>query len=195
MQHAVIVAHPGDHSLSLAIAHAYVEAAHDRGHEAILRDLYRLNFDPCLRDEEIPRPSGFRPGEDVVAEREIIGKADAFVLIYPFWFNAPPAMLKGYVERVFGMGFGYGPIEGGRNAQLLLGRKLVSISTSGAPMEWIRKEGTWAAVRNLFDGHLADVCGLTVVDHLHFGGVLPDTPPATVAGWLEQVKQLVSRTF
>jgi hypothetical protein len=88
MKHAVIVAHPSQSSFNLSVAYAYCEAARQRGHAPILRDLYRMGFDPCLRDSEIPRPSGFKAGDDVLAERVIIAEAAVFAFIYPLWFNA-----------------------------------------------------------------------------------------------------------
>lgn len=145
MKHAVIAAHPRAESFTLSVAHTYVEAARARGQEAVLRDLYRLGFEPRLQEGEIPRPSGFAPGADVAGERQALAGVDVFAFIYPLWFNAPPAILLGYVQRVFGMGFGYGPIRQGGNQPLLGGRKLISFTSSGAPEAWLRQEGDLAA--------------------------------------------------
>jgi NAD(P)H dehydrogenase (quinone) len=195
MKHAVVVAHPSQNSFNLSVAYAYCEAARRLGHTPVLRDLYRMGFDPCLRDGEIPRPGGFKPGDDVLAERAIVADADVFAFIYPLWFNAPPAMLKGYIERVFGMGFGYGPIQAGGNTPLLKGRQLISFSSSGAPTEWVIKEGAWSAIRNLFDDHVAGVCGLISLDHVHFGGVVPGVRTDVVKERLETVAKTVARFF
>ncbi len=94
-----------------------------------------------------------------------------FAFVYPLWFNAPPAMLKGYVDRVFSMGFGFEPDFGGTRARLK-GRRLISITTSGAPDRWMRETQALSHLMALFDAHLAAVCGLTVVEHLHFGGMV-----------------------
>lgn len=195
MKHVVIVAHPNPASFNLAVAQAYADAVRGRGHEAILRDLYRMDFDPRLKASELPGPHGVAPAPDVIAERSLLADADIFALVYPFWFNAPPAMLKGYVERVFGMGFGYGPIESGRNIPLQVGRKLISFSTSGGPTEWLRQEGALTALRNVFDAHLAGVLGLTLVDHIHFGSVTPDLAPERSAAMLAEVSRVVERSF
>ena len=195
MKHAVVVAHPSQSSFNLAVANAYCDAVTQRGHTPILRDLYRMGFDPCLRDDEIPRPRGFKPGDAVVAERSTIAEAEVFAFIYPLWFNTPPAILKGYIERVFGMGFGYGPIHEGGNTQLLKGRRMISFSSSGAPTAWVKEEGAWSAIRNLFDDHVADVCGLICLDHVHFGDILPYTPADAVKEHLETVAKTIARFF
>jgi NAD(P)H dehydrogenase (quinone) len=195
MKQAVIVGHPDPESFNLTIARAYCEAARARGHDVVLRDLYRMNFDPVLKDHELPRSGKLRPGDDVVAERALIKDAEAFIFIYPLWFNAPPAIIKGYMDRVFSLGFGFGPLHEGGNVPLLVGKKFLAITTSGAPQDWVRKEGALAAVRNLFDEHFAGVCGLNLVDHVHFGGIAPMLAQHVVDKSIARVKALVARHF
>jgi len=193
--HAIIVAHPNAQSFNLSVAHQYQASVEALGQRTILRDLYREGFDPRLQDQEIPRPAGFAAAPDIAAERELIAGADVYCFVYPLWFNTPPAMLLGYIQRVFGMGFGYGPIREGANARFLLGRSLISFSSSGAPAEWLRTEGGWGALRNLFDDHVAEVCGMTVLDHRHYGRVLNGTPASRIEAHLKDVKATVERCF
>jgi NAD(P)H dehydrogenase (quinone) len=194
MKHAVIVGHPDPNSFNLSVAKAYCEAVRRKGHTVVLRDLYRIGFDPVLKLEELPK-SGFKAAPEVKAERESIGDADVFVFVYPLWFNAPPAIIKGYIDRVFGFGFGYGPIREGGNAQLLKGKKLLSFTSSGAPTEWLQSQGAWLAIKGLFDDHLAAVCGLSVLDHVHFGAILTSLPKAAAEAELEKVAAEVDRFF
>jgi NAD(P)H dehydrogenase (quinone) len=195
MKHAVIVGHPDVKSFNLTIANSYCDAVRARGHEAVLRDLYRIGFDPVLKDGELPAPGKNKPAEDVGAERSIIRDADVFTFVYPLWFNAPPAMIKGYMDRVFGLGFGFGPIAQGGNSPLLEGKKLLSFSSSGAPADWVRKEGALAALRNLFDEHFAAVCGLQLLDHIHFGGIRPLMAQHVLDEAIDEVEATVSRLF
>jgi NAD(P)H dehydrogenase (quinone) len=173
MKHAVILARPGQRSLSRAIAEAYADAVVAEGHRVTVRDLCRMRFDPCLKASEIRAQSSADFGADVQRERKLLADVDVFAFVYPFWFNAPPAILKGYVDRVLGMGFGFKPSFGGTNP-MLVGRRLISITTSGAPDQWVRDTGALARLREAFDSHLAGVCGLEIVDHIHFGGIVPD---------------------
>ncbi|HEY1448341.1 MAG TPA: NAD(P)H-dependent oxidoreductase [Caulobacteraceae bacterium] len=195
MKHAVILAHPNADSFNATVAKTYCDLVRRRGHEPILRDLYRMGFDPLMQAGEIPGAAGFGPAPDIVAEREVIGDADVFVFVYPLWFYAPPAMLKGYIDRVFGMGFGFGAIQGGGNTPLLQGRKMISFTSTGSPMVWVEQEGAWAAIRNLFDSHLAQVCGLTVLDHVHFGGIGPGMRPDAVEDRMATVREAALRLF
>lgn len=193
MRHAVIVAHPTVTSFTLEVARTYVKAARQRGHEPLLRDLYRLDFDPRLKAGEVPSIGGVEPAPDIAIERELLRDTDVFAFVYPLWFYAPPAMIKGYIERVFGMGFGFGGIQGGGNSPLLRGRKMISFTSSGSPMEWVKQEGAWAAIRTLFDDHVAEVCGLTVLDHIHVGGVTLGMRSDAVAAHMARVREAVER--
>ena len=186
MKHAIILAHPDPDSFNAAVAHAYAKAVRAMGHKAVVRDLYALKFDPCLPIGELPWRDGYGPATDVVAEREAVADADVFVFVYPFWFNAPPAILKGWVDRVFSMGFGFRPGRGG-NAPGLEGRRLLTFSTSGAPEQWVQKTGALERLREGFDNHVAGVCGLRVVDHVHFGGVVPGIREDAVRDMLAEV--------
>lgn len=187
MKHAVILAHPAVKSLNAAIARTYVEAVEGLGHEVIVRDLYRMRFDPRLRASEIPGPQAPVFRKDVLAERALLADVEVFAFVYPLWFNAPPAILKGYIDRVFSMGFGFKPTFGG-NEPALTGRRLISFTTSGAPDHWVRETGALGDLTRLFDRHLAGTCGLIVVDHAHFGGIVSDLTAAAAAEILDRVR-------
>lgn len=194
MKHAVIAAHPNAKSFTLAVAHAYCDAAKAKGHEPRLHDLYAMDFDPRLKAHEIPGTPGFAPASDVKRERELLQDAKVFAFVYPFWINAPPAILKGYIDRVFGMGFAYAP-GGDGNAPLLTGRKMISFTSSGAPTEWVRSSGAWDAEVKIFDQHVAALSGLMVLDHIHFGGIVPGIRADVVARHIESVHAAVAKYF
>lgn len=194
MKHAVIFAHPRPRSYTQAVAEAYAAAARALGHTVLVRDLYALDFDPRLQACELPGEADYRVPEDVATERTALADADVFALVYPFWFNAPPAMLKGYVDRVFGLGFGFQPVFGGTDPALT-GRRLVSLTSSGAPDRWVEETGALEALKHSFDGHLAQVCGLSVVDHLHMGAITPNLSDVAFDGAMEEVAEAVRRWF
>ena len=194
MKHAVIVAHPDPNSFNMSVARAYEAAVTAAGHRTVLRNLCAMDFDPRLRADEIPTAKAFAPRPDVVEERMLLADVTTFVFVYPLWINAPPAILKGYLDRVFGMGFAYGRGNGG-NIPLLTGRSMISLTSSGAPTDWVRKTGAWDALGKLFDEHFAAVCGLTVLDHIHFGNVVPGMRPDAVERQLAIVRALVCEHF
>jgi NAD(P)H dehydrogenase (quinone) len=172
LKHGIVVCHPAETSFTMAIARRYAEAVRSHGHEAIVRDLYRIGFDPVLTEAE--RQGKLHP--DIAAEWDVLGHIDVFVLAYPIWFGAPPAMLKGYIDRVFGPGRTRGDAGSGAGTSLLEGKHLVSLTLSGSMRAWLDEKGVLGSLRNLFDRYLADVFQLSETHHYHFDGVQPDLP-------------------
>ena len=175
-KHAVIVSHPEPDSFTMAVAQAYCRAVEARGQTAVLRDLYRMNFDPVLKGKERPGRRDFAPAPapDVKAELKLLAGAGAFVLVYPIWFGTPPAMIKGYVERVFGAGYEIEAISrplDRSSHKLLGGRQLLSFSSSGASRQWLEDQGAWLSLQTIFDGYLARAFWMSTPDHLHFDNV------------------------
>lgn len=194
MKHAILLAHPDRASFNGAIARAYARAARELGHEVLKRDLYAMKFDPCLKAEEISGPDVPRFAGDVMTERHLLEDVDVFAFFYPLWFNGPPAILKGYVDRVFSMGFGFEPAPGGM-APGLEGRRLISFTTSGAPDFWVRDTGALEALKTVFDRHLAGVCGLSFLDHINFGGIVAGLREDVIDEVFDQVRNAVRRHF
>jgi NAD(P)H dehydrogenase (quinone) len=194
LKHAIILAHPNARSFAGAVADTYTRACHVLGHQVIGRDLYHIGFDPCLKTSEMPFADGFSPEPDVLAERALLRDCDVFAFVYPLWLNSPPAILKGYLERVFGFGFAYG--AGGHSfTPLLSGRKMISFSSSGAPSDWLQKTGGLDAIRTLFDAYFAALTGLEFIEHIHVGGVRPGASESFVGARLKDVETCVARHF
>lgn len=194
MKHALIIAHPNARSFTCSVADTYGAEVTALGHTLVRRDLYRTGFDPRLQAEEIPSSAGYHAGADVEAERALIGDCDVFAFFYPFWLNAPPAMLKGYLDRVFGFGFAYGGAGHSYNP-LLKGRKLISFTSSGAPTAWVEKTGAMEAVHVLFDRYFAQLCGMTVLQHVHFGPIEPGASDIFIRARLDDARAAVRNQF
>ncbi len=159
--------HPVFH---FAMAERYAEAVREHGHEAIVRDLYRTKFNPVLK----PSEREGQPAADVVREWGQLGKPDVFVLVYPIWFGTPPAMLKGYIDRVFGAGRTRGSGGEGGSRERLSGTHLVSLTSSGSLRAWLSEKGVLGALRTVYDRYLAEVFGFAETHHYHFDGVTPE---------------------
>lgn len=122
----LILGHPQRGSFCGALADTYRQAAQARGAEVRLLALGDLAFDPVLRTGF----DGAQPLEpDLAAAQESIRWAGHLVLVYPTWWGGPPALLKGFVDRVFLPGFAFRYRKGsilwdkllaGRTADLLV---------------------------------------------------------------------------
>jgi len=137
-----------------------------------VRDLYEIGFDPVLKNHERPDKSGFSISEDVRQEIEIISDADVYVLIYPIWFGMPPAMLKGYIDRVVGSGVTPAEIQHREAQGVFRGKRLLSVITSGAREIWLDEQGQIDALKDVMGRYLCHAFGIKYVDHLQFGGIV-----------------------
>ena len=177
------------------MAHRYAETIASLQQTTILRDLYRLDFDPRMQRTELPTREGWAPAADVEAERALIGDADVFAFIYPLWFNTPPAIIKGYIERVFGTGFGYENLIGGGQHPLFTDRRLIHITSSGSTSAWLNEQGAWLSMRNLFEDYLARICGMRVDPHIHFDAIVPGLGEKWIAANLSALETKLRQTF
>lgn len=189
-RHAVILAHPDEDSFNAAVANAWCETAKACGHDGVLRDLYRLGFDPVLKPGELSRPGRYAMPDDVAAELTVIEHAAVFVLVYPVWFGGPPAILKGYIDRVLGAGFGYGAIRGRAHHPFMSGKHLVSISTSGNSLQWLDEQGALISHRTVFGDYLAKAFSMARADHLHLANIVDDLTDRHVREELYRVTEL-----
>jgi NAD(P)H dehydrogenase (quinone) len=149
----VVYCHPVPGSFSGALYGAAVEALTARGHPLRCFDLYAENFQPILTLEE--RAAYLTdPGfiEDKVrAHTDALRWAEHLVFVFPIWFYGPPAMLKGWLERVWLPGVAFlPPPEKGAVAVPGLRhiRRLTVITHGGSPWWWLKVIGDPA--RKLF---------------------------------------------
>lgn len=185
IKHAIIVCHPDHDSFALSVAIRYAETVQALGHEAVVRDLYRLGFDPVLRMDE----RRGTPASAVTREWAELGKPDVYVLVYPIWFGGPPAMLKGYIDRVFGAGRTRGLGGEGAAAQLLAGTHLLSLTSSGSRRAWLDERGVLSSLRTIYDRYFAEVFGFAETHHYHFESVTPDITEQEVSAHLTEVEE------
>jgi len=185
IKHAIIACHPVKNSFTLAAAERYADTARQHGHEVVIRDLYRSGFNPVLKAKERQG----QPGADVVREWGYLGKPDVFVLVYPIWFGTPPAMLKGYIDRVFGAGRTRGMGGAGGSGELLAGKRLVSLTSSGSNRAWLDEKGVLNSLRTVYDRYFADVFGFTETYRHHCDGITPELPEQEVRIHLHDIEK------
>jgi NAD(P)H dehydrogenase (quinone) len=182
---AIVACHPDEDSFTLSVARRYAEAVQAQGHEVLLRDLYRMKFDPVLRAAE--RTGA--PAPDVAQEWAVLGKVDVYVLVYPIWFGTPPALLKGYIDRVFGAGRDRGRDDAGGFGELFAGKRMVLLTSSGSLKAWLDEKGVLGSLRTIYDRYFSEVFGFEETHHYHFDGVVEDLPEQDVATHLQAVEQ------
>ncbi|HEY9366952.1 NAD(P)H oxidoreductase [Streptomyces sp.] len=106
----LVLAHPRTDSLTAQVADLVHARLKDGGETVDVLDLYAEGFDPVLRPADEPdwenREKAYSPV--VHAHMDRILAADDIVVVFPVWWMAPPAVLKGWIDRVWNYGFAYG---------------------------------------------------------------------------------------
>ena len=161
MQILVILGHPDSDSLNHAIASAVCTSLRENGHRVLCHDLCAENFDPFLTKEEIP-DKGLVP-ETIQNYCKELQTADGIVIVHPNWWGQPPAILKGWIDRVFRPGIAYHFDEGdsgeGVPVGLLKATAALVINTSNTPDE--RERSAFGdPLEALWKRCIFDLCGV-----------------------------------
>lgn len=167
MKHLIIYAHPNPGSLSSYFKNTLTAHLQNNNHEVIVRDLYQLNFDCTLSLEDM---NGQRKGQvaaDVAAEQEFITWADCISFVHPIWWTGMPAIMKGFIDRVFSYGFAY-RYDQGIQKGLLTGKQAFIINTHGKSHEEYAAIGMDKALSLTSDKGIYTYCGLEIKKHFFF---------------------------
>jgi NAD(P)H dehydrogenase (quinone) len=188
----IILAHPNTESFNHAIAAKAVSKLRENGHSLLFHDLYTEKFDPMLPTSELLEGAEITP--EVEAHCEELSSADGIIIVHPNWWGQPPAILKGWVDRVFRPGVAYQPIEGEALADGLLKTKSVIVLNTSDTPEDREMEQFGDPLDTLWKMCIFDFCGVTNVYRENFSVIAISTPEQR-AQWLARVQKIVDLHF
>jgi len=184
MNALVILAHPKPGSLNHALADVVRRTLEEAGARIHYHDLYAEAFDPVMTAEEIEA----RVSTDPLVERHCLElrEADLMAVVHPNWWGQPPAILKGWVDRVVRQGLAYRFTPNGPEGLLHLRGALV-LNTANTPLETeIRLFGDPLA--NLWEACTFRFIGVPRVVRRLYEPVIVSTEPQRKA-WIEDARQ------
>jgi len=195
MRISVILAHPDKASLNHAIASAAVEQLEMNGHSVSFHDLYAEYFGPLLVSKEIPKDAVLP--EPVKNHCEEIRQADGIIVIHPNWWGQPPAILKGWIDRVIRPGIAYEFLEGdageGIPKGLLKAEVAVVFNTSNTLPE--REQQIFGdPLETIWRNCIFGLCGVGNFHRRTFSTVVTSTESER-REWLEEARTLIDRLF
>lgn len=141
-----VLDHPNPNSFSAAVAREFMKGTKAAGHSVELADLHAEGFDPRWSRADIEADEN--PADtttDIAAEQIRIARADAICLIFPLFWWGMPAMMKGWVDRVWSWGWAYDQLDD-PNQSLQRPRTGVLLVPAGARSEEIQESGYLSAM-------------------------------------------------
>ena len=169
MKVLIVYAHPNPKSFNHAILEEFTRGLNDGGHTYEVADLYAVDFDPRVKLEELAQFSGGQVANDALNHQQKVASADALAFIHPMWGWSIPAILKGWLERVFSYGFAYTTSEKGMEG-LLKHNKALVLSTTGGPEDYYKFSGYLDAHMKIANGFF-NPSGINNVEYTCFYAV------------------------
>jgi len=193
MKASIILGHPTKGSFNHAIADTVREFFLERGDDIFFHDLYEENFDPCLPSEEVPKNGRLDPVIRKYCEE--IAISDCIIVIHPDWWGQPPAILKGWIDRVIRPGVAYGFEEGnggdGIPIGLLKAQFAVVFNTSNTSSE--REQSVFGdPPERLWRDCIFGLCGVKTF-HRKMYSVVCTSAPEQRKMWLDDVRDILVR--
>ncbi|POA17882.1 NAD(P)H dehydrogenase [Pseudomonas sp. FW300-N1A1] len=194
MHTLIVVAHPEAESLTHAVASQIAKGIGLAGphHTFEIADLAQEGFDPRFTEADLAvHRRKAPPSTDVQVEQARIDRADTLVLVYPVYWWAMPALLKGWIDRVFSNGWAFD-----FNLQSALIKKLPHLSVhlvgiGGADTATYARHGYAAAMKAQIDHGIFDYCGAEVIT----SELLLDSETADSTKALQAAEQLGRQIF
>ncbi|MCK9293803.1 MAG: NAD(P)H-dependent oxidoreductase [Desulfobulbaceae bacterium] len=195
MKISVILAHPNKESFNHAIARTVLQALAANRHQVFFHDLYAEQFDPVLPAGEISRDAVLPA---VIANhcREL-STADGIIVIHPNWWGQPPAILKGWADRVIRPGVAYEFLEGdsgeGVPHGLLQAHAALVFNTSNTAAA--REVAVFGdPLETLWKNCLFGLCGVRDFHRRMFGIMVVSTEQQRKK-WLAEAEEMVKNIF
>ncbi|HXX54273.1 MAG TPA: NAD(P)H-dependent oxidoreductase [Thermodesulfovibrionales bacterium] len=189
MSYLIIYAHPNSGSFNRVIMETITEELRHNGKGVKIRDLYQMEFNPILKPGDFAHMQKGSVAQDVKEEQELIQSAEVMVFVYPLWWAGMPAMLKGYIDRVFTEGFAYKITDNGI-AGTLSGKKVFLFTTMGASIADYEESGFFKSMGQITDTGIFSFCGCEVLGHKYFPSV-PYVSDSDRKNMLAEVRETV----
>jgi putative NADPH-quinone reductase len=195
MKISVILAHPDRSSFNHAIAQTAVERIENNGHGVFFHDLYVEHFDPLLIGKEIPKDASLP--QLIRGHCEEIREVEGIIIVHPNWWGQPPAILKGWIDRVIRPGIAYEFLEGdsgeGIPEGLLRAKAAIIFNTSNTEPE--REQSVFGdPLETIWKNCVFSLCGVNIFRRRMFSIVITSTEDQR-RQWLDEVKAIIDSVF
>jgi len=195
MKISIILANPNRSSFNHAIARTVINRLERNDHAVSFHDLYSELFNPLLYENEIPKDAALPLM--IKNHCDEIRQAGGIIIIHPNWWGQPPAMLKGWIDRVIRPGVAYEFLEGdsgeGVPRGLLSAKAAIVFNTSNTSSE--REQSVFGdPLETIWRNCIFGLCGVDNFYRRMFGVVVTSTE-AERKQWLDETREVIDRFF
>jgi len=160
MKHLIIYSHLNPNSFTKAVVDEIYRVAISKEHEVKVIDLYADKFNPIMEFPDIQYSfMGGEAPDDIEKYQTSVSWADHISFVYPLWWSQMPAMLKGFVDRVFSHGYAYQYDENGAQG-LLTGKSVQLYINTGNTSKMLNELGIHDAIRTISEVGIFEFCGM-----------------------------------
>lgn len=157
MHTLLVLAHPRESSLTAQVAGRALRRLEADGRTVDFLDLHTEGFDPRMSPEDEPDFS--KPGKvysaEVRAHMRRVEDADEIVVIFPVWWYGLPALLKGWIDRVWNHGFAYGV-----RPSRLSRKRLLWLGLAGGAEDTFVEDGVHGLLEHHLTAGISRYCGV-----------------------------------
>lgn len=195
MKVSVILGHPYKKSFNYAIAETVVSKLTEIGHQVFFHDLYKEGFDATMTSYELVN----NISEDALIEQHCkeIARAEGIIIIHPNWWGQPPAILKGWVDRVLRKGVAYGEeIDDMGNSKpigLLKTKVALVLNTSNTPEDY-ELEVFKDPLETIWKNCIFDFCGVKNF-HRKMFRIIESSTLEERKEWLREAEAIINEHF
>lgn len=191
----IILAHPDPKSFNHAIANTCKERLTEIGHNVILHDLHQENFDPIILCEEFPK--GVKLNAIIQKHCNDLVNADGIIIVHPNWWGQPPAILKGWIDRVIRPGIAYEFKEGDKGEGIpigLLKAKTALVFNTANTSEYRETNIFKDPLETIWKNCIFDLCGVKQFERKMFRIVVTSKLQQRKL-WLNNVVEITDKYF
>jgi putative NADPH-quinone reductase len=195
MKILIILGHPDKQSFNHAIANECKQSLIDNGHTVILHDLHEENFDPIITSTEIPKDG--RINDLVKKHCDDLIQCDGIIIVHPNWWGQPPAILKGWIDRIIRPGIAYKFDDGDNGEGIPIGLLKATTgivfntsNTSAKREDEIFKDPLEAIWRNC----IFDFCGIKQFERKIYR-IIVTSDLKQRHQWLKETRDLIDKYF
>jgi len=190
---SIILAHPYAQSFNHGLARSLHGHLQSLGHQVHFHDLCAESFDPVMTCDELGTDLSKDPL--VIQHQEELKATDHIIVVHPNWWGQPPAILKGWLDRVLrsGVAYRFGQKPDGSHGMigLLPVKSLLVFTTSNTP-DTVEQEQWGDPLGAIWTKYVAGFCNIPLVQRINFSVVVSSTPEIR-SEWIQEALQISSK--